>query len=151
MNYTITLDPKLKGASGSFWGGDFIILEDLQTKDYMKGYADLKTPGWSVNFNPSFTLRRSRPSWSDDYFSTTKTYKLSTNARIKFTNIWSAAWSSYYDFTKSQFMNHSLNFTCDLECWDLKFDWYPSGYNRGYYYFIVKIKKHPDIKWMERS
>ncbi len=151
MNYTINLNPKLKGASGSFWGGDFLILEDLQPKDYMKGYADLNTPGWSVNFNPSYSFSRSRSSPSQKYFTTTKTYNLSTSARVKFTNIWSVAWSSRYDFTKSEFMNHSLNFTCDLECWDLKFDWYPSGYNRGYYYFIVKIKKHPDIKWMERS
>ncbi len=150
MNYSIRVSPKLRGAGGSLWGGDFLILEEIEPEEYMKGYTDLKTPGWSINFNPSYSFSRSRSTLREK-FTTKKEYRLSTSARIKFTNIWSTAWSSTYSFDKSQFMNHSLNFTCDLECWELKFDWYPSGVNQGYYYFIVKIKKHPDIKWVERS
>ncbi len=150
MSYSIRLSPKFKGVSGTFWGGDFLVFEHLEPEDYMVGYGDLKTPGWNINFNPSYSFSRSRPSLREK-FTTKKEYHLSTNARIQFTNIWSAAWSSKFDFTRNEFVNHSLNFTCDLECWDLKFDWYPSGFNRGYYYFIIKIKKHPDIKWVERS
>lgn len=150
MNYRITLSPKLGGATGTFWGGDFIILEGLQPENYMAGYTDLKNPGWNINFNPSYTFSRSRTSLSED-FTTAKTYQLITNARIKFTSIWSISWSGNYSFTDNQFMNHSVNLYCDLECWDLKFDWYPSGFNQGTFYFVLKIKKHPEIKWLRRD
>jgi hypothetical protein len=150
MNYSINLSPKLQGASGSFWGGDFLVFEKIQPKDYMKGINTAKMPGWSVSFNPSYSFSRQRKSLAEP-FTTTRTYQFSTSARIQFSTIWSAAWASSFDFSENKFMNHSLNFHCDLECWDMVFDWRPSGVDAGYYYFTIRIKKHPDIKWVERS
>lgn len=146
LSYSISLRPKLSGARGTFWGGDFIILEKLDTTNYMIGYKDLSTPQWQVNFSPSYRFTRSREHVSDK-FKTTKSYTLSTSANIKFTHKWSVSWGSSFDFNKNKFMNHSINFHCDLECFDLRFDWYPSGFNRGTFNFVINIKKHPEIKW----
>jgi lipopolysaccharide assembly outer membrane protein LptD (OstA) len=146
LNYSISLRPKLGGARGSFWGGDFLILEGIQPDDYMVGYGNLKNPGWSLSINPHYNFSRSRLSVSDD-FTTKRDYRLNANASIKFSSIWSASWGSSYDFTNNRFMNHSVNFRCDLECWDLTFNWNPSGIDGGSFYFIVNIKKHPEIKW----
>ncbi|MGD9200696.1 MAG: putative LPS assembly protein LptD [Chitinispirillia bacterium] len=146
LSYSISLRPNISGARGTFWGGDFLLFHEIQPEDYMEGYTDLKTPTWSINFNPSYTFSRSRSRISEK-FKTTKSYRLSTSADIKFTNIWSMSWSSNFDFTKNKFMNHSMNFYCDLECFDLRFNWYPSGLNKGSFRFIIRIKKHPEIKW----
>ncbi len=146
LNYSISLRPKLGGARGSFWGGDFLILEGIQPDNYMVGYANLQKPGWSMSINPHYNFSRSRLSVSDD-FTTKRDYRLNANANIKFSNIWSASWGSSYDFTNNRFMNQSVNFHCDLECWDLTFNWNPSGIDGGSFYFIINIKKHPEIKW----
>lgn len=146
LRYSISLRPKLGGARGSFWGGDFLILEGIQPENYMTGYGNLQNPGWSLSINPHYNFSRSRASVADE-FTTRRDYRLNANASIKFSNIWSASWGSSYDFTKNRFMNHSVNFRCDLECWDLTFDWNPSGIDGGSFYFIVNIKKHPEIKW----
>ena len=150
LSYSISLRPKIGGIGGSLWGGDFLLFEGIQPKDYMAGYNNPSKPGWNIDISPSYSFTRSRAQFPGE-FKTDKQYQLGSSARIKFTNIWSASWSSQYDFTKDQFVNHSVNVHCDLECWELKFDWYPSGFNRGAYYFIIKIKKHPEIKWTERE
>jgi len=150
LNYSIRLNPKVSGVGGFLWGGDFIVLNKLHTKEYMAGYKDFSNPGWNITINPSYSFSRSRLKITDPFI-TKREYHLGTSANIKFTNIWSASWSSQYDFTQNEFVNHSINFACDLECWDLKFDWYPSGFNQGAYYFIIRIKKHPEIKWTERE
>lgn len=150
LSYSISLRPKISGIGGSLWGGDFLLFEGIQPKNYMSGYKNLTKPGWNISISPSYTFTRSRPNLLEE-FKTDRQYHLGTSARIKFTTIWSASWSSQYDFTKNEFVNHSVNFHCDLECWELKFDWHPSGFNRGAYYFIVNIKKHPEIKWTERQ
>jgi hypothetical protein len=40
--------------------------------------------------------------------------------------------------------------TYDQDCWNMRFDWRPSGYNPGYY-FLINIKKIPEIKWEQRG
>jgi lipopolysaccharide assembly outer membrane protein LptD (OstA) len=151
LSYNISLTPSISGTSGTFWGGDFLLFEKLHPENYMPGYnLTGENPGWNVNFSPSFSFSKSRSTVNDD-FKTTKTYNLNTGASIRFTNIWSVSWSGYYDLTEGKFQNNSLNFTCNLECWDLAFNWNPSGFNQGSFYFIVRIKKHPEIKWERRN
>ncbi|MBD3391033.1 MAG: hypothetical protein GF410_03360 [Chitinivibrionales bacterium] len=53
----------------------------------------------------------------------------------------------YYNFVTNRFEGMNFAFQCDLECWDMKFDWHPSGWNQGSFWFTVGVKKHPDIKW----
>ncbi len=146
LRYSFSLRPKLAGIKGQFWGGDFIILEGLRTEDYMQGYNNLSKPGWSASVRPDYNFSRSRRNVDDD-FTTDKSYRLSASANIKFSHIWSAAWGSSYNFEERRFMNNSVNFICDLECWEMNFNWNPSGLDGGSFYFIIKIKKHPEIKW----
>jgi hypothetical protein len=151
LSYNIDLRPNISGANGTFWSGDLLLYHGLKTKKYMEGYNLTATnPGWSVTFSPRFSFSRSRLTILDD-FTTTKTYYLGTSASVKFTNIWSMSWGGTYNFSSGKFENHSVNFQCDLECWDLSFNWSPSGFNQGAFYFIVKIKKHPEIKWERRD
>jgi hypothetical protein len=60
------------------------------------------------------------------------------------------SWSSTYNFVTNQFVDHDVHFHYEQECWDMRFDWRPSGYNPGYY-FLINIKKIPELKWEQRG
>ncbi len=60
------------------------------------------------------------------------------------------SWGGTWDFTKNEFANQNISLNADLNCWDLKFDWWPTGMNSGRIYFVVALKKHREIKWEQR-
>jgi lipopolysaccharide assembly outer membrane protein LptD (OstA) len=133
------------GASGTFWGGDLLSLD---TSKVATGTGS-SNPRWDFNFTPSYSyaLRRNNPT---EIFTPEKNYNLSASANIKFTSNWSMSWSGNYNFTEDQWVQNSINVHCDLECWELRFQWRPEKLNPGYY-FIVNIKKIPEIKWEQRD
>ncbi|MBN1983505.1 MAG: LPS-assembly protein LptD [Chitinivibrionales bacterium] len=151
MSWSFDLSPRFSGYSGTLWGGDFLILEGLNDGQIPKNPSlNQQKPGWNLNLGPSYGFSMTRSTVQED-FRFDRSFRLSTSAQIKFTDIWSVSWSSSYDFTANQFMNHTLNFYCDRECWDLQFNWNPTGFNSGSFYFIMKIKKHPEVKWDRRD
>ncbi|MFW5775097.1 MAG: LPS-assembly protein LptD, partial [Chitinivibrionales bacterium] len=148
MNYSISIRPNNLSAGGSLWGGDLFVLEGIYPENNPV-YADAGMQSWNISFNPSYSYRRSRTSLEDD-FVTDRSYSLRASAGIGFTRSWSASWNGYYNFETNRLEGHALNFDCDLECWQLDFNWRPSGYNPGFE-FSISIKEHPDIKWERRD
>jgi hypothetical protein len=144
MEYSVQLSPKVLAAKGSFWGGDLLVLDKLLKSDSSSTSMN-NAQSWSASVSPSYSFSRARQTTTSE-FVTTKTYQLSTQAQIAFSSMWSLSWSGRYDFTRSKFESNTVYFNCDLECWDMRFEWSPSGYNPGFR-FNVGIKKHPDIKW----
>jgi lipopolysaccharide assembly outer membrane protein LptD (OstA) len=147
-NYSVTLSTNTLGASGTFWEGDKIVLDSLQPQNNLR-YHNAGPQRWSANISPSYTFTQSR-STPLDPFVTTKNYSLSTSASLAFTRNWTMSWSSTYNFVTNQLVGHDIHFHYDQDCWELRFDWRPSGYNPGYY-FVVNIKKIPEIKWENRG
>jgi lipopolysaccharide assembly outer membrane protein LptD (OstA) len=147
-HYTVTLSTNTLGASGTFWEGDKIVLDSLQPPNDIK-YRNAGPQKWSASISPSYTFSQSRATPLDP-FVTTKNYSLSTSAGLAFTRNWDMSWSSTYNFVTNQLVGHDIRFHYSQDCWELRFDWRPSGYNPGYY-FIVNIKKIPEIKWENRG
>jgi lipopolysaccharide assembly outer membrane protein LptD (OstA) len=147
-NYSVSLSTNTLGASGTFWEGDKIVLDSLQQPNDIK-YHNAGPQKWSASISPSYTFSQTRTTPIEP-FVTTKNYSLSTSAGLNFTRNWSLAWSSTYNFVTNQLVDHDIHFHYDQDCWELRFDWRPSGYNPGYY-FIVNIKKIPEIKWENRG
>lgn len=147
-SYSINVSPNNFAASGTFWGGDLLVLENAEPDNPVE-YWNAGPQQWRINLSPSFSFTKSRATPSD-VFVPTKRYNLSASASINFTRNWSMSWSSRFDFVKNDFIGHTLNFRCDMECWDLRFDWSPSGINPRFY-FKVQVKKIPEIKWEKRS
>ena len=149
QSYSVSFNPQINfAASGTLWSGD---LRDFTT-GISTGAPPDPAPGttqtWQATLRPSYGFSGSRQS-PDEPFVTTKSYSLSASASVSFTKRWSASWDAYYNFVTNQLVGHSFNFSCDLECFDMRFNWRPSGINEGYY-FIVQIKKIPDIKWEKK-
>jgi len=134
-------------AKGKFWGGDLLVLDSLQADDPVK-YANVGKTEWNVTLSPSYSYSLSRTSPSE-MFTPTKRYGLSSSAHINITRDWSFQWSSTYNFQENQWVQNSINISCDLECWDMQFQWRPESLNPGYY-FRINIKKIPEIKWEQR-
>jgi hypothetical protein len=51
---------------------------------------------------------------------------------------------------ENQWVQNSFRISCDMECWDMRFEWRPEKLNPGYY-FLINIKKIPEIKWEKRN
>jgi len=134
-------------AKGKLWGGDLLVLDSLQPDNPVK-YSNVAKTSWSVTLSPSYSYSISRTTASA-MFTPTKQYGLSSNASINLTRDWSFRWDSNYNFEKNQWVQNSININCDLECWDMQFQWRPESLNPGYY-FRINIKKIPEIKWEQR-
>ncbi len=135
------------GAHGKFWDGNLLEIDSVKTTNSTsptKGGQD-----WEFSFTPaySFSMSRSNPT---EMFIPEKNYSLNASARINFTPNWSLSWNGDYSFTENQWVRNSINISCDLECWDMRFQWRPERLNPGYY-FVVNIKKIPEIKWEQKK
>jgi lipopolysaccharide assembly outer membrane protein LptD (OstA) len=148
-SYTVNISPDALSAHGTLWEGDKIVANGLYPKDDVT-YANAGPQAWQLTVSPSYSFSSSRASLTEPFVST-KNYNLNASASLNFTRRWSVSWSSYYNFVTNQMVGHNLHFHCDLECWDMVFDYQPAGsYNAGYY-FKVNIKKVPEIFWEKRD
>ncbi len=148
MNHNLTVSPRMPTINGKFWSGDMFTLEDVAYDGYL-GDLHKNESKWNIGISPNYhyTLKREYP---DEEFEKTESYRLGSNVRVDFSHRWNMSWSGTWSFTESQFTNQNIALNADLNCWDLKFDWYPTGVNSGRVYFVVALKKHREIKWEQR-
>ena len=116
----------------------------------MDGLAKNNTTGWSVNLSPRYnmTLKRYTPY---EPFTQDRTYNLGMGFKFDFTHRWNIKWNGDWSFNEGTFVNQSIALYGDLESWEMKFNWYPTGINSGRFYFTVNIKKHRDIQWEKKE
>ncbi len=148
--YSVDLRPSNLAVSGTLWGGDLLAFEKLNDPhDVM--YANAGPQSWRFSLTPSYQLTRTRKSRDQREFTSQKDYHLTTSLSLNFTSRWSVSTGAYYNFMTNKFEGMSFAFRADLECWDLSFDWHPSGWNTGSFWFVIGIKRHRDIKWEHRE
>ena len=147
-NMNISFSTGALSAKGKFWDGDLLVLDSLDSGDPLK-YGNKGAQDWQISISPSYnySLRRDSPG---EMFTPEKHYALSASASLNFTRNWSVSWNGTYNFNDDQWNHNSFNFRCDLECWDMIFQWRPEKINPGFY-FKVNIKKLPEIKWEQRE
>jgi len=150
LSHTINITPVLPSLEGSFWSGDLILRDGLQYYGYLDNVWKESKRDWRINITPRYTYTLNRRDVDDD-FRANKSYNLSADISINLTERWSISWSGTWSFTENSFINQSVALSANLECWDLKLDWYPSGYNSGRIYFVAALKKHRDLKWEQRE
>jgi hypothetical protein len=147
-NYSLNLSMGSLGARGKLWGGDFLELDSLFPDDPIE-YRNAGAQDWNFSFTPAYSFQMSRMTQTD-VFKPRKNYNLSASAAINFTKDWSINWGGNYNFVENQMVQNSFSIHADLECWEMRFEWRPERLNPGYY-FLINIKKIPEIKWEERS
>lgn len=150
LNHSLRVNPRLPAISGSIWSGDYLTLENVAHDTYMDGLAKSNTTGWRLNLSPRYNMSLTRPD-IDQPFKKTRTYNLGTGFKLDFSHRWSIKWNGDWSFTEGTFINQNVSLYGDLESWEMKFDWYPTGINSGRFYFTVNIKKHRDIQWEKKE
>lgn len=72
---------------------------------------------------------------------------LSVTGDISITKKWKLGFTSGYDFTNKEMSYTSLNVYRDLHCWEMRFEWIPFGYRKGWNFTInVKASVLQDLK-----
>jgi len=108
-------------------------------------------------FPGSFSRIVFRPKWNVSYSLTyTENYGLLGTTRTFFTDLqlsfspttnWSLSTSAGYDFVGKQITIPNLRVHRDLHCWEMNFDYRPTGFYRGFNFEIrVKADQLRDIK-----
>ncbi len=125
--------------SGRWWNGE-VLASPSAAPGYGASGAD---DAWDLSVHSSYSYRLSRQ--FDGLELASKNYGLDGNASMKLTRTWKMGYSARYDFNSNQLVNQQVNLSKDLHCWQLVFNWTPTGPAKGYY-FKVDIKEIPDLK-----
>jgi hypothetical protein len=156
----------LRPTNASFHiGGSFASSETSGGENYdsLKRLFHLNTPDeerqmfLGGNYPGAFVSVPFRPKWNLSYdFSYTLTYignvatkNFSANIPISIspTENWSFTFSAQYDLLSKQFIVPNLRVHRDLHCWELNFDYRPSGIIKGFNLEIrLKAPQLRDIK-----
>ncbi|HCR17045.1 MAG TPA: hypothetical protein DIU35_06140 [Candidatus Latescibacteria bacterium] len=121
-------------------GTDFNIERDLYSE-----HEDVSQP-WRFNLSHYYSFRKASFAGSADSKRTWIKGDLGFNP----TPSWRVAYSANYDLEDTRLTAQNLTIYRSLHCWEARFVWYPTGFNRGFY-FRVNIKDIPQIKYEHRQ
>ncbi len=115
--------------------------QNYSAQPFQQGYNSFTNPAsvlpagipWSARFDFNYDINKSNPN------SVTKTFGVNTGANLKLTPNWQVNYTARYDILHKEFVSQSFSFLRDLHCWEMRFEWTPTGPAAGYF-FIVQIK-----------
>lgn len=102
--------------------------------------ADFSIP-WSVTLNYNYAINRSIPSIISKFSN------ISGNLNFNLTPKWKFTFSTGYDIFQKQFSTPYVTIYRDLHCWEMSFNWVPTGLYRGFKFELrIKAPELRDIK-----
>ncbi len=113
--------------------------------DNSPGWTPFSMP-WQINLAAAFTY------FSPVGSAITRRFDISGDFGIVPTTTWRIGGRFNFDVIGQNLFVQSINITKDLHCWDLTFDWTPSGFNQGFYLrFGIKASQLRDLKLEKRA
>lgn len=113
-------------------------------------YVDFNIP-WNLNIQYTF-------SYTNNYNNKTAAFDkilvqtLSFNGDVNITPKWKIGLRSGYDFEEDKFSYTSIDFYRDLHCWEMSFNWIPTGFRKSYNMTIrVKASALQDLKLTKKK
>jgi hypothetical protein len=109
--------------------------------EQVRGAGDYVIP-WTVNIDGTYTV-------SQGYRTTTLTKhaSLSFGFNLGLTPTTRLTTSVSYDLIEKEITIPSISFYKDLHCWEMQFDWVPSGFSPGFYFRLgIKAAQLRDIQ-----
>ena len=97
-------------------------------------FVDFQIP-WKINLNYVYAITANQsknmniPDGMRNYL---PIHTLYMNGDISFTKRWKLVANVYFDLKQMQVTNANLNFTRDMHCWRLAFNWTPIGTNKSF-------------------
>ncbi len=142
------------------------IQTSFQSSDYNKGADSLKDNNapqteylgmhgekavdfsipWSVNLNYYYGISKPNPSV------VFKTSNINGSLSFSLTQNWKFSFSTGYDFMSKSFSAPYLTIYRDLHCWEINFNWIPTGSYRGFRFELrIKAPQLQDVKYLKQS
>jgi hypothetical protein len=119
--------------------------EDDIFAEELSGYTP-SALDWNLNLGLQFAYREPQR----DLISRSINFNATFNFNL--TPTWKIETSAAYDLVLKQLLNTSVNITKDMHCWDFNFRWYPTGFNRGFFFrFGIKASQLRDLRYERRE
>ena len=111
---------------------------------------------WSAALNYGFDFNARRAGTSDgsaverffgrsEIFETTRTHQAYGSLSLNPTSKWHMTYDTEFNFTEGDFSRHVFGFERTLHCWQMQFQWTPTGITEGWH-FLIHIIDLPDVK-----
>ena len=88
---------------------------------------------WSLRLDFNYDINKSNPKFI------TKAFGVNIGSSLKITSNWQIGYAARYDILNDDLVSQSLTFARDLHCWQMRFDWTPTGPAAGYF-FVIQVK-----------
>ncbi len=88
---------------------------------------------WSMRFDFNYDINKFNPA------AVTKAFGVNISSGLRITPNWQVGYGARYDILNDDLVSQSLTFTRDLHCWQMRFDWTPTGPAAGYF-FVIQVK-----------
>jgi hypothetical protein len=101
---------------------------------------------WSMTLGYDYTMNQFNPE------NKTRNSGLRANMTFSLTPSWHFTMSGYYDIVNKEIGAPQIGIRRDLHCWELNFNWVPSGPYRNFYFVLrLKASQLQDIKLEKRG
>ncbi|MDQ1266063.1 MAG: hypothetical protein QG635_1215, partial [Bacteroidota bacterium] len=101
---------------------------------------------WTFGINLNYTYSKYSINNS------TETINLSANLTMTLTSTWQLTASAQFDFESHELRAPSISLMKDFHCWALVFNWYPIGYNSGFFLKLgIKSQQLQDLFYKKES
>jgi hypothetical protein len=141
-SFNINLSTTLQGSQ--YKGKDTVSTEESEEDEYIGIYSDKPVDfniPWSVTFNYNYSIYRSNPSVI------TKSSNVYASLNFQLTKKWKFTFSTGYDIFNKQFTAPYVTIYRDLHCWEMSFNWIPTGSYRGFRFELkIRAPQLQDIK-----
>ncbi len=112
--------------------------------EHVRGADDFRVP-WQVGFNANYNVSRLTDSTTQTNFGVNTQFSFSLTPSTEIRS------SASYDLISGSFQVPTIGVVRDLHCWEMVFDWVPSGFSRGFYFRLgLKAPQLQDIE-LERQ
>ena len=116
---------------------------DTTVEDKQNRFIEDKgAPPMQIPWNFSMGLRYAKSKFNPKY--PMETFSLTPKLDFNLTKNWKINYGAEFDLITKQITYQDISFYRDLHCWELRFDWTPTGRAKGFF-FIIRIKS-PSLK-----
>ena len=113
-------------------------------------YVDFSVP-WNISLSYTFSYV-SRYVAAQYGLSHEVVQSLTVSGNFSITKNWKVAFSTGYDFVNKGLSYTSIDIYRDLHCWEMRFNWTPFGYYKGWNFVInIKAPSLRDVKYEKKK
>ncbi len=146
--FTFSIGTRLSGEKKKTTAGPILSPGDSLARVQKKGYVglyDQEAPDfsipWNLDLNWNYNLQKEDPAFP------TKGSGISASLGFNLTDFWKITATTSYDLINRVFTAPQLTVYRDLHCWELNFNWIPTGPYRNFHVEIrLKAPQLQDVK-----